>query len=150
MKQVPWEKTIHKQIMDKALPLISHYKKDLFKWDRREINGNLCRFNRPFLHYTGDCGTTMIILSHPDYYPKAGEKVPYLFSSADRLHILREKASMARYMLKNPSFRGLMVLYYDGEVLHEITTEKAVEIAECYVDTIFDHWCGRRTEFSKA
>ena len=50
-----------------------------------------------FLHAVERLGTYMEILYASDWYPKAGQTVPYLFGQADREQILESKGTTITY-----------------------------------------------------
>lgn len=126
----------YKEIEKIVLPLMTDYQTDLTKHDKAEIARNP---NTPFLHYSGDTGTGLIMLVGPEEYPKKGEMVPYLFGQADRHHILKQCLEMAEYYDKE-RYYAKRVLYFDGKVLKQIEHKKAVDIAKQYAAGIRRHW----------
>jgi len=126
---------IYQQVEKKALPLIKAYHGDLLIHDKGTITENP---GIPFLHFTGDAGTCLVLLIPAKDYPEAGKLVPYLFGVADRLHILKEKTKIVECM--KSTNRQDLILCFDGEMLGEITQEKAELIARKYQEKILSEW----------
>ena len=126
---------IYQQVEEKALPLIKAYHNDLIVHDKKAITENP---GIPFLHFTGDTGTCLMLLIPAKDYPAKGEKVPYLFGIADRLHILKEKTEIVRCM--RTINRRDLVLCFDGEKLGVITQEWAESIVQKYQEKISLEW----------
>jgi len=133
--------TVYDELAARSLPLIEHYHEDLTKIDRQWIEDHP---GVPFIHATRNYGTYIVELYPADdpFWPPKGEKVPYLFGHADREHILRQAAGTARYIQKHEHI--LLVLYYDGQSLREITPEEAVRIAEIYEQVVRWAWAHAR------
>ena len=131
---------IYQQLETECLPLMTGYQADLTTHDKAAIEDNRCT---PFLHWTHDTGTHIDFLMEASEYPKAGERVRYLFGEANRWHIVGEIQHMAEYFLRpcNEPHR-YTVHHYDGVKLRKITVEKALEIAKAYRKRI-------EAEFSK-
>lgn len=128
-------KTIYEQVQEKALPLIKAYQDDLIKHDKNALENYP---EMPFLHFTGDTGTCLVFLPPASGYPKAGEKIPCLFGTAERFHILRDKERIVECM--KTTNRQDLILYFDGEKLIETTQEKAEAIAWKYQERILLEW----------
>ncbi len=128
---------VYEQIKEKALPFIKAYHDDLLIYDKNEIEGNP---NIPFLHFTGSTGTNIELLVDTSEYPKKGERVPYLFGTAGREHILDQKVKMVDHMTKVN--RNDLMLYYPGEGkrVRTITHDKAKEIIREYRRRIEGIW----------
>ncbi|MCC6880924.1 MAG: hypothetical protein IT576_02125 [Verrucomicrobiales bacterium] len=94
----------------------------------------------PFIHFTRKFGTWMSLMHPADHkiWPPKGIKIPYIFGEADRSHILRAIVDCARYSQKNGP--TLLALYFDGETLSQITTARAVEIADEHVKSVERIW----------
>jgi hypothetical protein len=124
------QQNIYQELEDRCLPLIQAFKDDLLVHDRKAIDDFP---NTPFLHWTRDTGTTIVHLLEPGEYPGPGQRVPYLFGTADRWHILNGVRDMATYHVKPMNDpHKYTAHYFDGERLRPITVDKAVEIAEQY------------------
>ena len=128
---------VYEQIKEKALPLIKEYHDDLLIYDKTAIEGNP---NIPFLHFTGSTGTHIELLVDASEYPRKGERVPYLFATADREHILDQKVKIVDHMTKVN--RNDLMLYYpgDGKRVRTITHDKAKEIISKYRRRIEGVW----------
>lgn len=131
---------IYTELEAACLPLIQHYHNDLLKWDKEMLE----EFpDCPFLHYTNEFGTHIIMLPAADdeCYPPRGKFVPYLFGTADRDHILREKLSMAEYHTRAANCpERFTVHHFDGRQLRKITVAKGVDLAKEYVRSIEHQW----------
>ena len=112
--------TLHAQLVEKALPIITSYQNDLLVHDKNHLE---MYPGRPFLHFTGDTGTHIITLFFIEDYPAKHEEVPYLFGHADRDHILGELTSVVEAMSR--CNRMDLILYFDGNKLREVTYETA-------------------------
>jgi hypothetical protein len=123
------------QVKEKALPIIQHYKEDLTKHDRASFRKHP---GIPFLHFTGDTGTYLFFLQASDQYPPYGERVPYLFGTADRRHILKDQVDMIIALRKYN--RQDLILYFDGRKLKQITQDEAEGIAKDYQQKILNEW----------
>ena len=118
---------IHNKLVEKALPFIESYQDDLLKHDKKQLEDYP---DRKFLHFTGSTGTTIITLYFKEDYPNKGVRVPYLFGSADRHHILKGISETLKCL---PGCnRMALILYYDGTTLKPITYEQAKEIISDY------------------
>ena len=128
---------VYEQIKEKTLPFIKAYHNDLLIHDKNAIEGNP---NIPFLHFTGSTGTNIELLVDASEYPRKGERVPYLFGTAGREHILDQKVKMVDHMTKVN--RNDLTLYYPGEGkrVRTITHDKAKEIIREYRRRIEGIW----------
>ena len=126
---------IYQQVKEKALPLIKAYHDDLIIHDKKAITENS---GTPFLHFTGDTGTCLVLLIPAKDYPQAEELVPYMFGIAGRWHILREKTKIVECM--RTINRQDLVLCFDGEKLGVITQERAESIVQKYQEKILLEW----------
>ena len=120
---------IYEELKEKSLPFIQAYHDDLLVHDKHDMLANP---GREFLHFTGKCGTHLIMLLEYEDYPKKDELVPYLFSHADRWHILKS-VSVQVDCMKNCQ-RTALILHFDGKKLEEITLQKAKDIARDYTE----------------
>lgn len=123
--------TLHDRLVLLAGEHIKDYRDDLLVHDKNAIE----EFpNVPFLHFTGESGTIIVFLMERRCYPKKGERVNYLFGTANRDHILEEVKNMVFYARK--STRQDLILYYDGQTdthnLFDITQDAAEQIIATY------------------
>jgi len=134
---------IYDVVKGMALPLVEAYHNDVLVHDLNAITGNP---GTPFLHFTGSTGTHIIFLELEEKYPAHGVRIPHLFGDADREKLLGEIKGLVRGM---PGWnRGLLVLYYDGEAIRQITQKRAEAVAEEYDNRIKAAW--RREAFERA
>jgi hypothetical protein len=118
-------------------PHLTHYRSDLEKHDRETIDANP---GVPFLHWTRACGTDLTLMPEADTYPPKGERVPFLFGTADRHHVLKMVTEIAVYEASPYNSPRLMVLHYDGDTLREVSLDNAIEIANQYRARIEREW----------
>lgn len=132
--------SVYKQLEERCLPLMKAYQNDLVKIDREMIEAKPdCRF----LHWTCETNThlTMLTPINDEEYPPCGKFVPYLFGTADRQHILKQKVVMAEYFTKPAhSPEKYTCHYFTGKTLRQITVQEAVKIAKEYVRPIETKW----------
>ena len=129
--------TIYDELYAAVSPLVKHYRGDLEKHDREALEQWP---GVPFLHWTRDTGTDLCFLPAADdeCFPPYGQRVKYLFGTADREHILDGKVQIAKYHLREPS--RYTAHFFSGKVLRSVTVEKSVEIAEQYARPIREKW----------
>ena len=116
---------LHQELVEKALPFIEDYQKDLLVHDKNHLDNFP---DRPFIHFTGSTGTHIVTLWFLEDYPKKYETVSYLFGTADRDHILNELKTIVDCMKR--CNRMDLILYFDGNKLRKIN----YEIAKSKVD----------------
>lgn len=130
--------SVYDELEAAVLPRMTAFQTDLTKWDRAVLEKHPgCLF----LHYHCDSNTYLILLMPPEEYPKDGEWVPYLFSQADRWHIVKQVTEMAEYYLQastNPE--RYTCHYFDGKRLRKIDKEEAKRIAWVYRRGIESGW----------
>jgi hypothetical protein len=120
---------IYNQIAERALPLISAWKDDLLVHDLSSLtdpNNN----GIPFIHITRDTGTSLTFLISADKYPDKGQTVPFMFGKADRRDLLKSIQYEVQHYIteRNP----LLVLFYNGLKLIEISPSKALDLIVDY------------------
>lgn len=108
-----------------ATPHIEAYRTDL-DHDERWIAENP---GVPFLHWTRALGTHLVGLLPREALPAEGERVAFLFGTADWRHIVRSALSMAKAIGGGQR----LVLYFDGRKLRKIDEAKALDLARAYV-----------------
>ena len=127
---------IHEQLKAAALPLMEHYQEDLTKHDLASIT----RYpGTPFIHGTRSTGT-YIEHMHPHdspLWPAAGERIPYLFGTATREHILKGQSTC----IEDPD-RGATHTwhYYNGHNLYKITYKEALKIWKHHEQKTLTAW----------
>lgn len=97
----------------------------------------------PFLHWTRDCGTHIVMLwdVNSDVWPAYGVRVPFLFSTADRNKLLDSNIAIAEWHLtSNGGDKNNTCHYYDGVRIRPVTCAKAVEIVKEYARPIRRAW----------
>lgn len=120
---------LHEQLIAKCLPHIKHYKDDLLVHDKKAIEDHP---GVPFLHWTRDYGTQMLLLrphDHASWPASDSEQAQFLFGQCNRRKMIHELCEIAKYFAKTDRDYIHLVLHFDGHLLHEITKERAVEIA---------------------
>lgn len=122
-------------LREKCLPVIQGYHRDLLVHDRRLIRSHP---QVPFIHIARDHGTYIAMLRPAESYPADGVSVPYLFSTADRWHLLKECGSIVEFAEKNHPLA--MVHHFDGRTIHPITYTQARHIITEYKNTIIRQW----------
>ncbi len=120
---------VYKEVESKSLPLIKCFSEDLTEIDKRTILENKRQY--PFLHFTGENGTYLIILAPIEEYPAKGEDIKYLFGHADRIHILGDKVRHIEWCVKESSKREV-VLYFDGTKVREVSEGEVLNIIYDY------------------
>lgn len=118
--------TTYEQLAAAVEPHLEAYHDDLRRHDREWLEANP---GVPFLHYTRRTGTDLVELAPIDRLPKAGERVPYLFGTADREHIVNMVRSLARYFARE---NDRLCHHFDGSKLRRIDGATALKLAEDY------------------
>lgn len=128
-------KSIYQRVKELALPVITEYKDDLLVHDRNEIKA----FKKcDFIHMTRPSGTHMIIFRPSESYPVKGERIRYLFGTADRIHILNDTCGAVPYLLKEQNIE--LILYRKGDSITEITASEACDLVEEYRQAMLELW----------
>jgi hypothetical protein len=129
----------YQELRSRSFPLLEGYHRDLLVHDRRWLRQHS---GVPFIHATRKLGTELAPLFPPDheFWPRAGQEVPYLFGHADRHHILRGVRSAVEYFLSPTSSETLLWLYYDGERFKEVTPEWVSRRIKDYVGRVELAW----------
>lgn len=127
--------TIYAQLRKATLPSIVSYRDDLLVHDKRWLRENP---GVPFVHCAGENGTHLIPLPAADTYPAAGEYVPYLFATANRTHILEQKAVALETIRK--SGMHPVVHWYNGRELKQVAYPMAADIIATYRRRIEREW----------
>jgi hypothetical protein len=128
---------VYETIKIRALPIMDSYQNDLLNFDKAIIDNNP---GVPFIHFTGTTGTHIEFLYQHDSeaYPPEGEKVPFLFGTADRNCIVRQKIHVLS-ALKHGN-RTSLIQYYDGRKVKKITFDESIILIRAYVADILNKW----------
>ena len=128
---------VYSQIKENALPTITHYRDDLLVHDEKSITQS--KGAVPFLHFTHETGTHLVFLYPADdpIWPAEGEKVPYLFGTADRRHILEGQKCVIESCLKWPD---LLAQYYDGHSVRIVPDARVQEVFRDYFIRTLNAW----------
>jgi hypothetical protein len=129
------EKTCFEQLHAIVSPHLIHYREDL---DQDQII--IEKFPAvPFLHWTRKTGTTIALLFPADstQYPAPGEKISYLFGTANREELSRKPLETAQCLQHQAN---VVVCYFDGDRLTTISPDKAVQISQDYAAKIQQDW----------
>lgn len=128
---------VYKQLEIACLPLIEAYHDDLLKHDREMITDNE---GVPFLHYTRSCGTHLFLMHGSDNLPKKGDRIPFLFGTADRYQIAKGVVDCAASCVRDGNIHNL-VHYFDGTRLKRLDgTKEALDVAEEYFRRLRREW----------
>ena len=122
---------IYEELKTLSLPHIQAYHDDLLVHDKKSINSN-----RPFIHYTREMGTHIYFLHDMEDLPAPGERIPYLFGTADYKKILNDFIEMTIWHSKPQNTTSKLIVYFDGTKFTEINADKAIEIAREHVDKV--------------
>lgn len=113
---------------------VKHYREDLTKHDKAEIERDS---ETPFIHIARQTGTAMQRFYNLDTYPDKGERIKYLFGTANRLELIRSiKTSLEYYINNTPK----TILYWSGKELKRITPPEAMELFKQYERQINNAW----------
>ena len=126
-----------RQYRELAETVVTHFRGDI------NIDLMLIKDGTPAIFYLRSHGTHAVTLYPFNHYPPEGEKVPYLFSRADRHHILEQTMVLNRHLQDSTECK--MVVYFDGTTIKEIDKLKADILVEDYVHDMrnkFKRWNG--------
>lgn len=130
---------VYDDVFKYADPIIKAFREDLEKYDRELLE---CPENQkiPFLHFTGENGTQLVLMPSADHHswPAPGQKIPYLFGTADRQHILSDKQVSVGCMENHG--RDELMLYFDGLHLKKVDANKAKQIVASYRHDVERKW----------
>ena len=131
--------TLYDQLYELSSPILKNYRDDLEHCDKEHCEAWP---DVPFIHYTRENGTHMVVLQPSDQYPKDGEKVRYLFGEVNREGLLQKKMEEHDALMATFGSVIELILYFDGADLVQIDADRAR-------GTIFSYQCGVRTEWSQ-
>lgn len=120
-------------------PLMLDYQSDL-EIDKTSI----VLAQAPFIHWTRETGTALEPLIAPDQYPPSKKRVPYLFGTADREHILSQRVGTAAYMANPNNVAVVACHYFDGKALKRIKLEDAIDLMNNYAGQVRRCWANPR------
>lgn len=125
------------ELKARCKPLLEAYHRDLLVSDRRRI---IQHWGVPYLHWTRPTGTSLEHLhSHnSEAFPAKGIRIPYLFGTADRDHVLRSVSLIAETEQRMGS--SILVQHFDGHSLKVIDYKTAIEIAHKHVRMVRYAW----------
>lgn len=131
---------IYQELEAKSLPIIQAYHNDLVVHDKNTIAEYP---GIPFLHFTGDTGTYMVMMLPHDHkgWPRESERVPYIFGTADRWHILKGLRDYVQGMKRVN--RQDLILHFNGKTFREIAQSDAEYIIEEYIRSITHSWTNK-------
>lgn len=127
----------YEELKQRCLPHIEAYHDDLLVHDRN----HLAKWpGVPFLHWTRKCGTDLTMMYPHDSpaWPAEGEKVPYIFGTATREHVLGQNESMGKYHRDKRD--GELAHHYNGKTVFPVTLQRAVDIIEDYARSVRHSW----------
>jgi hypothetical protein len=116
-----------------SLPHIKAFHNDLLVHDKKLIADNP---GVPFLHWTRDSGTDILFLPELDAYPARGVRVPYLFGTADRNHLVKSAKVICEYRTRQYATPQNVVLHYTGKTIKVIGVQRAAEIGRDYYNRL--------------
>ena len=123
------------QLHAKCHPLMTDYFSDLDCDKETIVAGQVS-----FIHWTRKTGTYMVLLKAPDMYPPAGVSVKYLFSNANREHILNQVRETAQYWMRPSNPKTEAVHYFDGKTLKRITLQQSDDLLKDYAKQVAECW----------
>jgi len=127
--------SIWHQLYSECLDKIKAYQNDLLEHDKDWV---LAHPKVPFFHATRKWGTHMIPLAPLSEYPPYGQRVPYLFGTADRIEILRGTKYVLLAALKFE--QRLHWLHFDGSRLWPSNPQEAQRVIERYIALVERVW----------
>jgi len=126
-------KNIYTTLYNKTKNDVKNFKSD-FEHDKKTIEAAPCA---KFIHLTREHGTALISFLNLEDYPKKGERVKFLFGTADRKQILKNCLYTLQYYIKN---NPIQVHYFNGDVLKKIQPEEAERIYTNYLNKTLNTW----------
>lgn len=118
---------------------VSNYRTDI------EMDKSSIALNKgvPFIHVARQSGTHLFYLRTAkwDGWPKAGERVPYIFGTATRWGCLSGEMDELQAVLDPQTFSGQKLCHlYCGHKLKKITPERALEILRNHNERVGAEW----------
>ena len=126
---------VYQTLLNSVSHIVKHYRADLEIHDRHSIESNP---GVPFLHFTNDCGTHILMLYPHDHdrWPRPGEWTKYLFSTANREMMLEDGASFTSCACQSHP----LIHHFDGKTLRRISDKQAVNVAKDHRDSVLAAW----------
>ena len=126
-------------------PVIKYYRKDLFEHDREAL---LQTPKTPYVHIVKESQTQLYFFppANHESWPANGERVRYLFGSADRYHILRQACECLEAQEREIRFSSgdVLVHYFEKPSnrpkLQRITIDDAIQIARRHRRDVLQTW----------
>lgn len=128
---------VYDELFKRCSPLVEAYRDGLLVYDRDLI---AMYPGRKFLHFTRNTGTFLHLMHPADdaVFPPKEVRVPYLFGTADRSHMLEDVQKCVKSSCKSSS--TLLILYYDGKRLQEVDRDKALTLWLDYAEGVCRQW----------
>ena len=116
------------QFKEDCLKVVKHYQKDV------DIDVEIILEGKPSIFFAYESGSHCIRLYRFEEYPKAGERVRYLFGKVNRERILQDVGSILECeSVKNAK----LVHYFNGKGITQINHDKAAEIIANYKENMW-------------
>lgn len=128
---------VYDELVKRCDSLVEAYRDDLLLHDKELIE---MYPGRKFLHFTRNTGT-FLFLMHPaddELFPSKGERVPYLFGTATREHMLEDVQKCVKGCCRSSD--TLLILYYDGVKLRDVSSDKAFDLWLDYTEGVCRQW----------
>ncbi len=125
------------ELVEKCRPFILAFEDDLLKHDKKVLEEYP---PHPYIHIARECGTWLFPLPPADspYFPEKGERVPYLFGTADREHILKQATECLTG--NTIAETALLVNHFDGKELRTVSLWTAINIAKRHKEYVLNQW----------
>ena len=123
-------------IYDLCSPIVKSYRKDM-EHDRAAVNDTP---EAEFIISARETGTHIVSMypANHEYWPKYGEKVPYLFGTAGREYMLEDGVlGIAQYITKNP---GELLIHVTRAGHKIVKASEVLGIVEDYAKKIRRTW----------
>jgi len=135
---MPKNTDTYTELRDNVQGFITNYKTDLTKIDRMFINKNP---NQKMIHITRDSGTHLIEMVKASEYPDNGERVKYLFGTANREQILKDNINYIKSVFRAFGEKSIKAInYFNGVKWVKVTRGKAQTILDAYGKDIRIQW----------
>jgi uncharacterized protein YkuJ len=123
-------KEVYKIIEKNSLPLMEAYQTDLTKIDREAIEAMPKLYGKlvPFVHITRDWGSHIDEFWPLESYPAPGQYIPFLFGTINREELVDRAGANTQYFTERKGEKVLLVQYFDGETVKEISLERAMAL----------------------
>jgi hypothetical protein len=115
---------------------VSSYRDDLEKIDRFFIDRHE---NIPFLHVARESGTHLFHMLPSELLPPSDVDTKYLFSTIPTTVQLNRNLDGLRHLYSatlNPEGTSMLTHHFDGQRIHQISGDKAVELFQGYINQV--------------